>query len=93
MPLRSPPPVSNIVRTHSRDPQTNQVHLPSLHLPFLRFCTGYLPLLKLFLASVVRFCGLIDIVCGGNGGDTGKTCVKYFLWGWFLLRFLAAVVV
>ena len=93
MPLRSLPPILNIIRPHSRDPQTNQIHLPSLHLQFLRFRTGYFALLELPLACVVRFGGLIDVVCGGESGDAGETCVKNLLGGWLWLRFLFAVLV
>lgn len=80
MPLRSPPPIPNVIRPHSRDPQTDQIHLSSLRLQFLRFCTAYFPILELLLPCAVRFCRLIDVVCGSNGGDAGKTCVKDLLW-------------
>ena len=93
MSLRSFPSIPNIIRPHSRNPQTNQIHFSSLHLQFLRFRTTDLPFLEFLLACVVCFCGLIDVVCGGNGGDAGETCVEDLLWGWLLVRFLYAVIV
>lgn len=93
MPLRSPPPVPDIIRPHRRNPQTDKVHLPSLRLQFLRFRATDFALVELPLARVVRLCGLIDVVCRSEGGDAGETCVKYVLWGWLRLRILLSAVV
>lgn len=93
MSLRPPPPIPDIISPNSRDPQTNQIHLPRFRLQLLRFRTANVAVLELPLACVVRLCGLIDVVCGGDGGDAGETCVKDLLWGWLWQRFLLSVVV
>ena len=93
MPLRSPPPIPNIIRPYSRNSQTDQIHLSSLCLQFLRFCNAEVTLFELFLARVMRLGGLIDPICGGKSGDTGETGVKNLLWRWLWLRFLSVFVV
>ena len=93
MTFRSPPPIPDIVRPHSRNSQTDQIHFSMLRLQSLCFRTADLSLLELPLACVVRLCGLIDTVCGGNGGDASETCVEDLLWGWLRLRFLSALVI
>ena len=90
MAFRSPPPIPDIVRPHSRNPQTDQIHFPMLRLQSLRFRAADFTLLELPLARMVRLRGLIDTVCGGNGGDASETCVKDLLWGWLRLRLLSA---
>lgn len=93
MRLCSPPPIPHIVSPNCRNSQTNQIHLPSLRLQFLRFCTADFPFLELPLACVVRFCRLINIIPRSDGGDAGETCVKKLLWAWLWRRFLPAVIV
>ena len=92
MTFRSPPPIPDIVSPHSCNSQTDQIHFPMLRLQSLCFLAADFTLLELPLACMVRLCGLIDTVCGGNGSDASETCVEDLLWGWLRLRFLSALV-
>ena len=91
--FRSLPPIPNIIRPHSRNSQTDQIHFSMFRLQPLCFRNADFSLLELPLPCMVRLCGLIDTVCGCNGGDASETRVEDLLRRWLRLRFLSALVV
>lgn len=74
------PSKSHIVRTNGENTNAEEIHREGFVPQFLLLVRAHLPFFDSVFTSVVRLCGLVETVTGGNGSNGGQTSgQKYVL--------------